>query len=61
VRQALAQLLDYRRFSPKPVARLSALFPERPPDPSIELLHDYGIDCVHLEGDGIFSRLPGRR
>jgi hypothetical protein len=58
VRQALAQLLDYRRFSPQPVARLSALFPEPPDRLSVELLHDYGIDCVYLDDRGEFVRVP---
>jgi hypothetical protein len=56
VRQALAQLLDYRRFSEKPVARLSALFPQRPGPMSIDLLHDYGIDCVYLNDRDEFVR-----
>ena len=60
VRQALSQLLDYRRFSPspdKPVTRLAALFPGRPDDRGVRLLHDYGIDCIYLDDDGSFPRL----
>lgn len=58
VRQALAQLLDYRRFSPQPVAHLSALFPQRPGQLGIDLLHDYGIDCVYLDDRDGFVRVP---
>jgi hypothetical protein len=58
VRQALAQLLDYARFSPEPVERLSALFPAEPADPEISLLHHYGIDCIYQAGPGAFERKP---
>ncbi|MWA10423.1 hypothetical protein [Streptomyces sp. BA2] len=58
VRQALAQLLDYARFSPEPVERLSALFPAEPAFPEISLLHHYGIDCVYQVGPGAFERKP---
>jgi hypothetical protein len=58
VRQALSQLLDYVRFSPKPVVRLSALFPRCPDRLGIELLHDYGIGCIYLDADGTFASLP---
>jgi hypothetical protein len=60
VRQALPQLLDCGRFSPKKPVRLSALFPERPSALSIKLLHDYGIDCVYLDDHGTFARLPAQ-
>jgi riboflavin biosynthesis pyrimidine reductase len=43
VRQALSQLLDYKRFSPRPVTRLAALFPRRPDRHGIELLHEPGL------------------
>jgi hypothetical protein len=58
VRQALSQLRDYKRFSPRPVTRLAALFPRRPDQHGIELLHDYGIDCIYLDSDGAFITLP---
>lgn len=58
VRQALSQLLDYVRFSPKPAVRLGALFPRSPDAPSVKLLHDYGIDCIYLDADGTFTSLP---
>jgi hypothetical protein len=58
VRQALSQLLDYVRFSPTPVTSLAALFPQRPAEFSVELLHHYGVDCIHLEADGSFRSLP---
>jgi hypothetical protein len=58
VRQALSQLLDYARFSPKPVARLAALFPKSPSHDSVRLLHDYGIDCIYLDASEKFARTP---
>jgi hypothetical protein len=54
VRQALGQLLDYSRFTPKPSPRLAALFPQRPADEGVKLLHDYGIECIFLDSDGTF-------
>jgi hypothetical protein len=57
VRQALSQLLDYAPFSPEPAARLSALFPMRPDDDSVGLLHRYGIDCIYREEPKAFTRL----
>jgi hypothetical protein len=63
VRQALSQLLDYSRFSPRPVIRLTAPFPDRPGPESLRLLHDYDIDCIYLQPDGEFIGVPapGRR
>jgi len=58
VRQALSQLLDYSRFSPRPVIRLTALFPDQPGPEGIQFLHDYDIDCIYLGADGEFVRLP---
>jgi hypothetical protein len=58
VRQALSQLLDYVRFSPKPIARLSALFPRCPDPVGVQLLHDYGIGCIYVDVDGTFTSLP---
>ncbi|MDQ0953273.1 hypothetical protein QFZ24_007196 [Streptomyces phaeochromogenes] len=58
VRQALAQLLDYAPHSPVPARRLTGLFPELPTREDVDLLHRYGIDCVHRESPGIFRRLP---
>jgi hypothetical protein len=58
VRQALSQLLDYVRFSPTPVASLGALFPQRPAELSVQLLHHYGVDCICLEADGSFTSFP---
>ena len=60
-RQALAQLLDYRMFTGKPATSLSALFPERPSQQSIRLRHDYDVDCVYLDDNGTFVRLPAAR
>ncbi|QQM44046.1 hypothetical protein [Streptomyces liliifuscus] len=58
VRQALAQLLDYGPHSPVPAQRLTGLFPELPAREDVELLHRYGVDCVHRESPGVFRRLP---
>ncbi|MDT7841186.1 hypothetical protein [Streptomyces justiciae] len=61
VRQALAQLLDYAPHSPAPAHTLTALFPEAPDPDDIELLHRYGIDCVHQETARGFRRVPASR
>ncbi|WP_330303809.1 MULTISPECIES: hypothetical protein [unclassified Streptomyces] len=58
VRQALAQLLDYAPHSPVPARCLTALFPEPPEREDVQLLHRYGIDCVHRENPGAFRRQP---
>ncbi|MCO6008271.1 hypothetical protein NE236_25160 [Actinoallomurus purpureus] len=58
VRQALGQLLDYYLQIQQKVTRLTGLFPSRPANSDIELLHHYGIDCVHRDEDGTFKRLP---
>ncbi|MFF7889292.1 hypothetical protein ACH40F_51760 [Streptomyces sp. NPDC020794] len=58
VREALAQLLDYAPHTPQPAIRLSALFPERPADRDLELLHRYGVDCVHRTDPMTFERTP---
>lgn len=58
VRQALAQLLDYAPHSPSPAQRLTALFPEPPEHADVELLHRYGIDCVHRVPSHGFQRWP---
>ncbi|MGW1057808.1 hypothetical protein [Micromonospora rubida] len=57
VRQALGQLLDYAPHSPMLADRLSALFPARPADLDIALLHRYGIDCIYRTRPGEFVRL----
>ncbi|MBH1935820.1 hypothetical protein I5Q34_16350 [Streptomyces sp. AV19] len=57
VRAALAQLLDYAPHSPQPADRLSGLFPSRPADPDIALLHRYGIDCLYRSAPGVFERV----
>ncbi len=58
VRDALGQLLDYVAHSPEPADRLSGLFPEKPAEVSVALLHRYGVDCVYRQGPGAFERLP---
>ena len=55
VREAVGQLLDYASYSPRPVTRLAALFPERPAESSVCLLHRIGIDCIYAHDD-IFDR-----
>lgn len=58
VRQALAQLLDYSSNTSLPLQRMSALFPSRPIDRGIDLLHRYGIDCVYYDREAErFARL----
>jgi hypothetical protein len=42
VREAVGQLLDYAPHSPRPVTRLTALFPERPTESSVRFLHRVG-------------------
>jgi hypothetical protein len=57
VREAVAQLLDYSAHSLRPVTRLSALFPLRPAQDSIEYLHRLGIDCIFRTNTGAFERV----
>ncbi|MFI0819826.1 hypothetical protein ACH4TX_28455 [Streptomyces sp. NPDC021098] len=58
VREALAQLLDYARFAPDMVDRLSALFPEPLAPKERALLHAYGVDVIYRSGTGSFERDP---
>ena len=58
VRQALGQLLDYAAYSDQPINRLTALLPSRPAEVDVQLLHGYGIDCLHWAGGTEFRRLP---
>ncbi len=58
IRHALGQLLDYVRHAPEPVDRLSVLVPKRPSSADVHLLHQYGVDVLHLEDEGHFVRLP---
>jgi hypothetical protein len=57
VREALGQLLDYAAHSTQPVNRLTALFPAAPAHCDVQLLHAYGIDCLHWAGGDEFPRL----
>ncbi|MFJ6521769.1 hypothetical protein ACIQJ4_26355 [Streptomyces filamentosus] len=57
VRLALGQLLDYAPHSPERVERLSALFPGRPADADVALLHRYGIDVLYRVALHQFERL----
>jgi hypothetical protein len=56
VRQALGQLLDYAPHTPAPASRLGALFPKRPAEADIALLHRYGIDCIYRTEPKVFAR-----
>jgi hypothetical protein len=57
VREALGQLLDYAAHCTQPLNRLTALFPAKPTDRDVRLLHAYGIDCLYWEGGDHFPRL----
>ncbi len=62
VRQALAQLLDYApALGDRKPHSLAALFPSRPDDSAIDLLHRYGVTCIYRTARGSFERLeaPG--
>ncbi|MCH0566670.1 MULTISPECIES: hypothetical protein [unclassified Streptomyces] len=58
VREALSQLLDYAPHSPRPVDRLAVLLPESPGERELQLLHRYGVDCIHRVSPGGFRRVP---
>lgn len=59
VRDALGQLLDYAAHATQYISRLTALFPRLPATSDVQLLHTYGIDCLHWTGEGTtFRRLP---
>ncbi|MBB5958308.1 hypothetical protein FHS29_004916 [Saccharothrix tamanrassetensis] len=58
VREAVAQLMDYAFHSPRPVTRLTALFPEKPDHDGLSYLHRLGIDCLFHAGDLSFVREP---
>lgn len=58
VREALAQLLDYARYVPERIDRLSALFPLPPKAKERDLLHHYGIDIIQRVAPGSFERVP---
>jgi hypothetical protein len=56
VRQVLAQLLHYAtKVGPLPDV-VSGLFPERPADQHVALLHTYGIDVIYRVGVSKFER-----
>lgn len=58
VRQALAQLLDYApALAAEPPDRLAALFPRRPNESAVALLHRYGVDCIYRADDGTYVRV----
>jgi len=57
VREALGQLLDYAAHCTQPLNSLTALFPAKPADRDVGLLHAYGIDCLYWEGGDDFPRL----
>ncbi|ANZ34903.1 hypothetical protein BBK82_01220 [Lentzea guizhouensis] len=57
LREAVAQLLDYAPHSPKPVTRLTGLFPQSPDQEGMAFLHRLGIDVVYFDGE-TFIRSP---
>ncbi|MFC9219526.1 hypothetical protein ACFT8W_01690 [Streptomyces hygroscopicus] len=57
VREALSQLLDYAPHSPRPVDRLAVLLPDPPDERELQLLHRYGVDCIHRVSPGVFRRV----
>jgi hypothetical protein len=57
VRDALGQLLDYVANSSQTVTHLAGLFPDRPTDADVDLLHRYGIDCIYQRELDVFDRL----
>ncbi|MGW3316727.1 hypothetical protein [Streptomyces fungicidicus] len=58
VREALSQLLDYAPHSPRPVDRLAVLVPDPLDERELQLLHRYGVDCIHRVSSGVFRRAP---
>lgn len=58
VREALSQLLDYAPHGPRPVERLAVLLPDQPHERELQLLHRYGVDCIHRVSPGVFRRVP---
>jgi hypothetical protein len=56
VREALGQLMDYAAHAPLPVTRLTVLLPTAPAPADLELLHRYGVDCVHRTGPESYVR-----
>ncbi|MFG2952363.1 hypothetical protein ACGF5O_01365 [Streptomyces sp. NPDC048291] len=58
VREALSQLLDYAPHSPRPVDRLAVLVPGPLDERELQLLHRYGVDCIHRVSPGVFRRVP---
>lgn len=58
VREALAQLLDYARYIPERIDRLSALFPHPLKATERDLLHHYGIDIIQRVAPSTFERVP---
>lgn len=58
VRQVLAQLLHYApSTSPVPDV-VSGLFPVRPSEKLVGLLHSYGVDVIHRTAVGQYTREP---
>ncbi|MFD3734107.1 hypothetical protein [Streptomyces sp. NPDC058632] len=58
VREALSQLLDYAPHSPRPVDRLAVLVPDPLDERELQLLHRYGVDCIHRVSPSVFRRVP---
>ncbi|WP_048910309.1 hypothetical protein [Streptomyces sp. NRRL WC-3744] len=58
VREALSQLLDCAPHSPRPVDRLAVPLPDSPDERELQLLHRYGVHCIHRVSPGVFWRVP---
>ena len=58
IRQAIGQLMDYRRFASNKAA-LAVLVPEQPRSDLLELLKSVGIDAIWPEGKGFADTAGG--
>ena len=58
IRQAIAQLFDYRRFHVT-VLHLAVLLPYRPNPDRMDLLNSAGIAAIRLHGDGFTDSVHG--
>lgn len=58
VREAIGQLLDYRRHIIPPPTTCTVLLPSDPGEDLTELIHSCGFDLVYLEGSKKLVRKP---
>lgn len=58
VREAIGQLLDYRRHITPPPETCTVLLPTDPGEDLTELIHSCGFDLVYLEGSKKLIRKP---